>query len=183
METVTFCTDLELKDLLMGDIDECDIEIITESKARCTVKSRITKEPYGEIFEKPIACRRIKIAKIGISYRELLIRKAKQSSEFNDDIFSKKFELRWGIWEEGSNSIIKHNENYYLRVYGLDTPDEKHYIYDDGTEIEEDKQERLVEFLPKPKENSNVVVNNVRFDNIVQINMNDTIFKRVTNEK
>jgi len=181
MEELTFRTDLELRDLLMGNISECECELITESPAKCTKKSRLTKEPYGEVFEKGIICKATKKVMMGVSYRELLARNAEKLKDSGIDT-DKKFKLLWGEWSKGSNVLIEHKENFYLRVYGIET-DKKDYIYDDGSKIEKDKSERLPEFLPIPKEhNSSIdfVVNNLKLSSIMQLKIADrTIIKRI----
>jgi len=183
MENVTFRTDDELKDLLMGNISECECELITESTPKCTKKSRITKEPYEEVFEKDITCKVIRKVLMGVSYRELLVRNAKLPSASGIDP-DKKFKLLWGGWRKGSNVLIEYKGNFYLRVYGI-AEDQKEYTYSDGTKIEKDKEERLNEFLPKQKEyNGGFVVNNLKLSSIMRLKIADkTIIKRVVNEE
>jgi hypothetical protein len=112
---------------------------------------------------------------IGANYRDLLERYDSFISENEEE-----FKLPWGEWLDGSNVLIFHKDKYYLRTYIVEKNDKKCYIYNSGNQIEEDKRERLNEFLPIERENNKkVIVNNIKLSNIFRIEFSDLILERV----
>lgn len=179
MVEIFFLEDNELKEILIDNTKEIDIGITTKVIPKVIQKSRKNKELYSDIFEKEIVCISVRRVIVGANYKDLLIRNSDPSKV--DTILKESFKLPWGEWIENNNTLIKHKDNYYLRVYSIDNNIEKTYTYIDGTEIGDSKMKRLIEFLPK-KRNSNddkkVIVNNLKLSTIIEIIIDDYIIKR-----
>jgi hypothetical protein len=170
-----FKTDEELKNLLLSKIGEQLCKITTVSSPKCTKKSRLDKELFESIFSNEIICINIKNVVIGASYRDILKKYNIATNEDNSKEEGKSLELPWGEWVSGTNILIFHKDNYYLRVYNVDKSCQKCYIYSDGSNIEENSANRLNEFLPIEKEN---LINNVKLSNIKKIEFSDRTYER-----
>ena len=171
----SFTTNEQLKDLLLKNIEEQECRIITHSIPKCTKKSRSTKELFMDVFSDDIICVSDRNVIIGANYRDLLEKHYGPRSEIEQG-----FELPWGEWVEGSNVLIFHKGQYYLRVYMVEKNEENFYIYNNGNEIEKDKKERLNEFLPTERENDKkVIVNNIKLSSIFRIEFDGSILERI----
>lgn len=180
MENIIFSTDEELKDLLLNNMEEQECKLTTISYPKCTKKSRLDKESFEDVFTDQIICVSIRNVIIGANYRELLKRygTGDMGSEGEE---SKPMELPWGEWVNGTNVLIQHKDNYYLRVYGVDKNCKKWYIYSNGNDIEKENFKRLDEFLPLERENDGeqkVIVNNIKLSNIKVLELNDKKIER-----
>jgi hypothetical protein len=179
VEFISFNEDAELKELLFKNFEEQECIITTKSSPKCTKKSRETGELFTDIFSKEIVCKSIRKVLVGSNYRKLI---NKFSQDYVEDFNLKNLplDLPWGEWVEGSNSLIYYKETYYFRVYSIEKGAIKCYIYNDGKMIENDKNERLSEFLPIEKEDTTqkVLVNNIKLSSILRLQFNDRVLGR-----
>lgn len=173
-EHIYFKTDDELKSLLLNKIEEQVCKIITTSSPKCTKKSRINKESFESIFTNEIFCVNTKNVVIGANYRDIL-KRYRINNEAEDSNDSNSLELPWGEWVSGTNVLIFHKDNYYLRVYNVDNNNQKCYIYSNGKNIESNSFKRLDEFLPIEKES---LINNIKLSNIKKIEFTDKTIER-----
>jgi hypothetical protein len=169
VEHIYFKTDNELKDLLFNKIEEQECKLTTISYPKCTKKSRLDKELFESVFLNEIVCINIKNVIVGANYRDILKKYGITTEE------SEPLELPWGEWVNGTNVLIFHKDNYYLRIYNIDKKGQKHYVYANNIEIDNNAIKRLDEFLPIEKES---IINNVKLSNIKKIEFVDKIFER-----
>lgn len=169
VEHIYFKTDNELKELLLKEIQEQVCKITIVSSPKCTKKSRLDKELFESVFLNEIVCINVKNVIVGANYRDILKKYGITTEE------SEPLELPWGEWVNGTNVLIFHKNNYYLRIYNTDKKGQKHYVYVNGIEINANAIKRLDEFLPIEKEN---IINNIKLSNIKKIEFADKIFER-----
>lgn len=184
----TFSCDESLRDSIkeFSGNSQATIELVT--KPKCTVKSRLTKEPYEEIFKHgAIVCASRRYVTIGNTYEVAVNnRRAKEGKEKDFEADS----LPWGEWVPGSKILIQHNGNTYLRVYYLSANSKKStkdYYFENGEHLPEELIPRLeAEFLPVEKENEKqglekedqVIVNTVKLSGIVRLHFAGILFVR-----
>lgn len=148
-----FKNDAHLRELICNykSCSTATVELTTEPK--CTVKSRITKEPYEAIFAGKVFCISRRYVTIGNDYETAVNNRLDKEGK---DV--EKFEamsLPWGQWVEGSKILIEHKGETYIRLNYLSANSdktEKAYYYEDGTMLDDELVERLKEeFLPVDK--------------------------------
>ena len=116
-------------------------------------KDRVTKEqcPYKDIF-KLVSL----IVGIGYSYKTG-VNNRREKEDLEKDFVPK--ELPWGEWVEGSNVLITHKDNMYIRFYTdyANNPIKNQYIDLDGNLYQ---YEELKNYLQKKQDNKSQGLDN-----------------------
>jgi hypothetical protein len=177
---VVFSTNDLLKEFLSGNLSEQRCTITTKSALKGNKKSRVTKELFESVFDDGVQCVSTRNVLIGVSYRDMLDRYPKDDVPTGQEVITEESKLPWGEWVEGSNSLILHKGEYYLRVYQVEKGSIKTYVNNQGSPIPNEKILRLDEFLPADKEDSDkkFIVNTLRVSSIERIEFEDSVLIR-----
>ncbi|MBO7241533.1 MAG: hypothetical protein J6U90_03695 [Methanobrevibacter sp.] len=176
----------EFVEILLRE-NECTIEVQTNSSVKMNKKgnplkdSNVTKQQSFEAI-------------FGRNYEKMVNESASNNDicKEGEQVF-KSQKLPYGEWVEGGvDRVIKHTnkegkEKFYIRCYNPIYKSTEYYV--NGLKATKEEEETIKSFIPNKKSESQsqkeiglekehqVSVNNIDFDNIVEINVNGIVYK------
>jgi len=154
--------------------------ITATSMPKMTVKHRVSKTPFNEVFKGEVYKTYSMQCNINVKY-ENAVNNQLQREGMKQMTFT-GYSLPYGEWVEGlENIVIEYNDSYQLRYFeGMsnNTKGEVIYHYANGEELTEWEREQLKGFLPKKSKAKNqgtqkeVKPRNIKFSGITELKMN-----------